>query len=352
MKRRHFTSLAGAALAWPLAASAQAPALPVIGFLNSGSPGPFAHLVAAFREGLAEMGYVEGRSVAIEYRWAEGRYDRLPELAGDLVRRPVDVLVATGGENSALAAKAATSSLPVVFAIGGHPVDLGLVASLNRPGGNLTGLTQYTGPLESKRLGLLHELVPAARTIAALLNPNFANAVAQRKDIEEGARRLGVQLVTLTATTEAEFEPLFATLARRRVDALLVGSDPFFNTRRDRLVALAARYKVLAIYEFREFTAAGGLMSYGADLAEGYRQIGAYTGRILQGAKPGELPILQPTRFEFIINLKTAKGLGLTIPTALRLLPYLETPLSHRSLINHRNNLAKADRYYLFWTSG
>ncbi len=319
MKRRHFTSLAGTALAWPLAAPGQAPAMPVIGFLNSGSPGPFAHLVAAFREGLGETGLVEGRTVAIEYRWAEGRYDRLPELAADLVRRRVAVLAATGGENSALAAKAATSSIPIVFAIGGHPVDLGLVASLNRPGGNLTGLTQYTGPLESKRLGLLRELMPAATTIAVLLNPTFANAAAQLKDIKEGAHRLGVQLVTLTATSEGEIEAVFATLARRRADALLVGSDPFFNTRRDRLVALAARHKVVAIYEFREFTAAGGLMSYGADLADGYRQIGAYTGRILQGAKPADLPILQPTRFDLVINLKTAKTLGLTIPAALLL---------------------------------
>ena len=319
MNRRDFNALAGAAVAWPLAAPAQAPTVPVLGFLNSGSPGPFAHLVAGFRAGLGETGFVEGASVSFDYRWAEGRYDRLPELAAELVRQQVSVLVATGGENSALAAKAATSNIPIVFAIGGHPVDLGLVSSLNRPGGNLTGLTQFTGPLEAKRLGLLRELVPTATTMAVLVNPSYANAKAQLKDIEEGARRIGVRLVTLTATSESDFEPVFDALARQRVDALIVGSDPFFNTRRDRLVALAARHKVIAIYEFREFAAAGGLMSYGANLADGYRQIGAYTGRILKGAKPSELPVLQPTRFEFVVNLKTAKAMGITIAQTLLL---------------------------------
>ena len=319
MNRRDFNALAGAAVVWPLAAPAQAPTVPVLGFLNSGSPGPFAHLVAGFRAGLGETGFVEGASVSFDYRWAEGRYDRLPELAAELVRQQVSVLVATGGENSALAAKAATSNIPIVFAIGGHPVDLGLVASLNRPGGNLTGLTQFTGPLEAKRLGLLRELVPTTTTMAVLVNPSYANAKAQLKDIEEGARRIGVRLVTLTATSESDFEPVFDALARQRVDALIVGSDPFFNTRRDRLVALAARHKVIAIYEFREFAAAGGLMSYGANLADGYRQIGAYTGRILKGAKPSELPVLQPTRFEFVVNLKTAKAMGITIAQSLLL---------------------------------
>ena len=319
MNRRDFNALAGAAVAWPLAAPAQAPTVPVLGFLNSGSPGPFAHLVAGFRAGLGETGFVEGASVSFDYRWAEGRYDRLPELAAELVRQQVSVLVATGGENSALAAKATTSNIPIVFAIDGHPVDLGLVASLNRPGGNLTGLTQFTGPLEAKRLGLLRELVPTATTMAVLVNPSYANAKAQLKDIEEGARRIGVRLVTLTATSESDFEPVFDALARQRVDALIVGSDPFFNTRRDRLVALAARHKVIAIYEFREFAAAGGLMSYGANLADGYRQIGAYTGRILKGAKPSELPVLQPTRFEFVVNLKTAKAMGITIAQSLLL---------------------------------
>ena len=319
MNRRDFNALAGAAVAWPLAAPAQAPTIPVLGFLNSGSPGPFAHLVAGFRAGLGETGFVEGASVSFDYRWAEGRYDRLPELAAELVRQQVSVLVATGGENSALAAKAATSNIPIVFAIGGHPVDLGLVSSLNRPGGNLTGLTQFTGPLEAKRLGLLRELVPTATTMAVLVNPTYANAKAQLKDIEEGARRIGVRLVTLTATSESDFEPVFDALTRQRVDALIVGSDPFFNTRRDRLVALAARHKVIAIYEFREFAAAGGLMSYGANLADGYRQIGAYTGRILKGAKPSELPVLQPTRFEFVVNLKTAKAMGITIAQTLLL---------------------------------
>ncbi|MFZ2649023.1 MAG: ABC transporter substrate-binding protein [Burkholderiaceae bacterium] len=320
MRRRDFNGLfSGAALAWPLAVPAQSAALPVVGFLNGGSPGPFAHLVAAYREGLAQAGFTEGRNVAIEYRWAEGRYERLPELAADLVRRRVAVLVTTGGENSTFAAKAATSSIPIVFAAGGHPVDLGLVASLGRPDANLTGLTQYTGPLEGKRLGLLRELVPSAATIAVLINPTFANAAAQWQDIEEGARRLGVQLLRLPASAEADFEPAFASLVQQRVNALLVSADPFFNTRRDRLVALAARNKILAIYEFREFTAAGGLMSYGTNLADGYRKIGAYTGRILQGSRPADLPVLQPTRFEFVINLRTAKTLGIKIPQSVLL---------------------------------
>jgi putative ABC transport system substrate-binding protein len=315
MKRRAFVDvLAGMGLAWPLLARSEQTRKPLIGFLNGGSPGPFEHLVAGFRKGLGDTGLVEGRNVVIEYRWADGHYDRLPELAKDLVAREVDVLVATGGENSALAAKAQTSSTPIVFAIGGHPVDAGLVASLSRPGGNLTGLTQFTGPLESKRLGLLQEVVPTAALVAVLVNPSFANAPAQLKDVNEGARRAGVRLALFNASVDGELEPAVAAMASRRCDALVVTSDPFFNTRRRQLVALVARHKIPAIYEFREFALAGGLMSYGANLADGYRQVGAYTGRILNGAKPADLPVLQPTRFEQVVNLKTAKALGITIP--------------------------------------
>ena len=319
MRRRDVLALFGAAVAWPFAARTQQTAMPVIGFLNSASPGPFAHLVAGFRQGLGETGFVEGRNVAIEYRWAEGRYDRLPELAKELVRRQVAVLIATGGEVSAFAAKAATSTIPIVFAIGGDPIAGGLVESLSRPGGNLTGLTQFTGVLEAKRIGLLHELVPSARAIAVLVNPSFANAQAQLRDTEDGARRAGVRLITVSAKVESDFEPAFATLIQQRAEALLIGSDPFFNSRRDRLVALSGRHKLPTIYEFREFAEAGGLMSYGTNLADGYRQVGVYTGRVLKGAKPGDLPVLQPTKFELVINLKTAKTLGITIPQPLLL---------------------------------
>jgi putative ABC transport system substrate-binding protein len=319
--RRAFVlqAVGGALLGWPRHGRAQTAPLPIIGFLNSGSPGAFAHLLAGFRQGLGEVGLVEGRDVTIDYRWAEGRYGHLSDLARDLLRRPLAVLVATGGENAALAAKAATTSVPIVFAIGGDPVQLGLVSSLGRPEGNLTGLTQYTGPLEGKRLGLLRELVPSVTSISVLVNPTFANAAVQLKDLEEGARMLGVRLVPLSASSDSEIETAFTALVRQRTQALVVGSDPFFNTRRDRLTTLAARHKIPAVYEFREFTAAGGLMSYGANLADGYRQIGAYTARIVKGARPGELPVLQPTRFEFVINLKVAKALGITIPQPLLL---------------------------------
>ena len=324
MKRRDFHFRAGAVAATWLgalgrAAHAQPARVPLIGFLNGGSLAPFAHLVAGFRDGLAQTGWVEGRSVAIDYRWAEGHYERLPEQAAELVQCKVDLLAATGGENSALAAKQATAQIPIVFAIGGHPVDLGLVASLPRPGANLTGLTQYTGPLESKRLGLLRELLPGARSVGVLVNPRYANAPAQIADLKDGARRLGVAIVTQAASQESELGPAFAAFARQRVDGLVVGSDPFFNTRRDRLVALAAQYALATVYEFIEFARAGGLMSYGANLADGYRQIGVYAGRILHGARPSELPVLQPARFEFVINLKTARALGIAIPQSLLL---------------------------------
>ncbi len=320
MKRRNVNVLFLIfAIVWPLAARSQQTATPVIGFLSGASPGPFAHLVAGFRQGLSETGFVDGRDVAIEYRWAEGQRDRLAELAKDLVRRQVAVLVATGGDLSAVAAKAATSTIPIVFSAGGDPVASGLVASLNRPGGNLTGLSMFTVLLEAKRLGLLHELVPSASAIAVLIDSNNQHAKALVKDIEEGARRGGVRLIAVTTTAEGDFEGAFASLVQQRADALVVSNSPFFNNRRDRIVALAARHKVPAIYEFREFAEAGGLMSYGTSLVDVYRQIGVYTGRILKGAKAGDLPVLQPTKFELIVNMKTAKALGLTIPQSVLL---------------------------------
>jgi putative tryptophan/tyrosine transport system substrate-binding protein len=317
MNRREFISLlAGAATAWPLAARAQQPAMPVIGYLGAGASGPLRQQIATFHAGLKEAGYVEGQNVGVEYRFAEGQYDRLPAMAADLVRRQVAVLFASSNDGVS-AAKQATSAIPIVFATGGDPVALGFVASLSRPGGNVTGVYFFTQGLQEKRLGLLHEMVPTATTIAVLINPNYSPAQNQLRDAQVAAARLGLQLVVLRANTERDFAGAFADLVRQRVGALLVSASPFFNSRREQLVVLAARHAVPAIYEWREFAEAGGLMSYGTVLNEAYRQAGIYCGRVLKGEKPADLPVVQSTRFEFVINLSTAKALGIEVPPTL-----------------------------------
>ena len=315
--RREFITLLGGAVTWPLAGRAQQAATPVIGYLHSGSAGPYAHLVAAFRQGLTETGYVEGKNVAIEYRWAEGRYDRLPSLAADLVGHHVALIVAQGGDPSISAAKSATATIPVVFTSSSDPVRLGLVASLNRPGGNVTGFWLFTSLLGTKRLELVRQLLPANSLVAVLVNPDNPNARLDTAQLEDAARALGQPISFVRARTETEIDAAFATLAERRVAALLVNTDPFFLARPAQFVLLAARNRIPAIYAQREFVAAGGLISYGASLADGYRQVGIYAGRILKGERPADLPIVQPTKFEIAINLKTAKALGLDIPPTL-----------------------------------
>jgi putative ABC transport system substrate-binding protein len=312
-RRKFLATLGGAAAAWPLAARAQQSAMPVIGFMSTRGPEDSAYLVQAFHRGLAEGGFVEGQNVAIEFRWAQGQYDRLPALAADLVSRRVNVITAIGGDPSPLAAKRATSTIPIVFGMGGDPIRAGLVESFNRPGGNVTGITLLTSQMEPKRLGLLRELAPGAPLIGILLNPNFRPAALQLQQIEEAALGVGQRIAVARASTDVELDAAFTALVKERVDALLVAADPYFDVRRERIVAFAARQRLPAIYQFREFAVAGGLLSYGINLPDMYRQYGVYTAKILKGAKPADLPVLQPTKFETVINLKTAKALGIKI---------------------------------------
>ena len=317
MKRRHFITMAGGAALWPMAARAQQP-VPVIGFLSSLSPESSVRLVAAFREALRDGGYVEGKNVTIEFRWARGQYEKLPAAALELVALRVAVIVATGGQPVALAAKAATSTIPIVFGVGGDPVKDGLVASMNRPGGNATGVNLLTGELEAKRLGLLKEVVPRAALIAVLLNQRFLQMREQRREVEEAARTLRLRPLMLYASSDAELDTAFAALERQRPDALLVASDPFFEDRRARIVAAVDRLRLPAIYQFRESAVIGGLMAYGISLVDVYRKFAyAYVVQILNGAKPADLPVQQPTKFELVINLKSAKALGITVPESL-----------------------------------
>jgi putative tryptophan/tyrosine transport system substrate-binding protein len=316
MRRRAFITLLGGAAAWPLAARAQQPAVPVIGFLNSGTREGFTHFLAAFHQSLNQAGFVEGRNVAIEYRWAEGQYDRLAALAADLVRRQVTLIAATTTP-AALAAKAATSTIPIVFTSAADPVTAGLVASLNRPGGNATGVTNYLTDLGAKRLELLHELLPKATTIGMLVNPNYPGIESQRKDVDEAARKFGQQVHVVNAASVDDFDKVLANLVQLNASALVVGADALFLSRRDRLVGLVAHYALPAVYPQRDYVLVGGLMSYAASVADGYRQAGIYVGRVLKGAVPADLPIVQPSKFDFFINLKTAKALGLTIPPTL-----------------------------------
>ena len=316
MRRREFITLIGGAAASPIVSHAQQPALPVIGFLHSGSPKPNVNLVTAFRNGLNEAGYSDDKNVTIEFLWAEGRYDRLAELAADLVRRQVKVIIG-GGPPAAVTTKAATTTIPVVFVSGDDPVKSGLVASLGRPGGNVTGVTIFTGQLAAKQLGLLRELVPKGALVAMLVNPSNPVTEAVIADVRVAATLTGHQIQIVKASNEVEIDNAFATITEFHADSMIVGSDPYFYARNNQIVALAARHAVPAIYEFREFAANGGLMSYGASLTDGYRQAGVYAGKILKGAKPADLPVLQPTKFELVINLKTVKALGLTLSPGL-----------------------------------
>jgi ABC-type uncharacterized transport system substrate-binding protein len=314
-RREVITLLGGAATAWPFVASAQ-PGIPVVGVLDGGSAD--SKVMAPFRQGLGDVGYVEGQNVTIEYRWADGRYDRLPELAADLVRRQVSVIAVPSNTPASRAAKAATATIPLVFGVGDDPVRLGLVASLNRPGGNATGMNFFIGELAAKRLGLLHQLIPAASRIAVLANPTDATRTgANVTDLEAAARALGLQIFVLMASTNGEIDAAFSTIAREGADALFVLADSFFATRRVQLAILAARHAVPAAYGQRDYAEAGGLMSYGTNLADSRRQVGVYTGRILKGEKPADLPVLQPSKFELVINQQTAKTLGIAVPSML-----------------------------------
>jgi ABC-type uncharacterized transport system substrate-binding protein len=318
MRRRAFITLLGSAAAWPLAARAQQPSMPVIGFLDSHSPEPTADRLRGFHRGLKESGYVEGENVAIVYRWAEGQNDRLPELAAELVRRQVAVIATTGGTPSALAAKAATTTIPIVFAVPEDPVRLSLVASLARPGGNATGINFFNAELAAKRLELLRELVPAAVHVAVLVNPtNVANTEANLKEVQLASRAMGLQVQVVRASTSREIDAAFGTIVRERADALFVGGDALFNSRRLQLALLAARHGLPATYPSRDYPVSGGLMSYGTDVTDAFRQVGAYAGRILKGAKPADLPVVQASKFELVINHQTARMLGITVPPTL-----------------------------------
>jgi putative tryptophan/tyrosine transport system substrate-binding protein len=314
MRRREFITLLGTVAAWPLAARAQQQAMPVIGFLHSGSPGPFAGAVNAFHQALSQSGYIEGQNVAIEYRWAEGQYDRLPALAADLVSLRVSVIVAVAGNAPAKAAKAATASIPIVFVSGGDPVSGGLVASLNRPGGNVTGVSWVATALVPKQLELLRRSVGNPAVIGVLMNPTYPEHDLQLRELRESAEAMGQKIEIMQAASAHDIEMAFASLVRDGANALMVANDPFFGDRRDEIVALAAKHRIPAIYFAREFAAAGGLLSYGASFVEATRQGGVYAAKILKGEKPADLPVMQSTKFEFLINLKTAKNLGLEIP--------------------------------------
>jgi putative ABC transport system substrate-binding protein len=317
MRRRTFVAgLAGAAV-WPRVAFVQQQAMPVVGFLASQPAGPAsAGRVAAFVQGLSEQDFVEGRNVAIEYRWAEGHYDRLPALVDDLVRRRVAVIAATT-QDAALAAKAGTTTIPVVFNVGGDPVKFGLVASLNRPGGNVTGVNMFTSDLQAKRLGLLHEMTPKAAVIGSLINPNNSTTVDQSKQMQESARQLGLRLLVRDARNDSDIEPAFESLVRDGTDAFVVAADPFLSSQRDRLVKLAAKHRLPAMWEWFDSIEAGGLMSYGTSIEESYRQVGVYAGRVLKGEKPAEMPVMRPVQFDLGINLNTAKALGIEVPATL-----------------------------------
>jgi putative tryptophan/tyrosine transport system substrate-binding protein len=318
MKRRDFITLAGGAAAWPFAARAQQPAMPVIGFLNGGSAWESAKWTTAFLQGLGATGYVEGRNVLIEYRWAEGHYDRLPTLAADLVRRRVSVIAAVGGPPQALAAKAATAAIPIVFQVGADPVQMGLVSSLSRPGGALTGVTSLNLEVGPKRLELMRAMMPTATSMALLINPtNATNAEAETTVLRTAAGALGLQLNVLHASAERDLDGIFATLVQQRASGLVIGPDPFLQSRTEQIAALAVQHAVPTITPYREFAVAGGLVSYGGDIAESWRTAGAYTGRVLKGERPADLPVQQVTKIDFVINLKTAKALGLTVPPNL-----------------------------------
>jgi putative ABC transport system substrate-binding protein len=318
LRRREFiTLLGGAAAAWPLVARAQQPAVPVIGFLSTGAPGPFEGMIAAFNRTLTDLGYVAGKTVIVEYRWAEGEYNRLPALAADLVNRRASVIATAGGAPTALAAKNATSTIPIVFIMGDDPVRAGLVASLNRPGGNVTGVSLFLAELLAKRLDLLAELVPPPASIALLVNPANPNAESDKSNGQAAARARGRHFLVVSASSVAEIDAAFVTLAQERVGALLIGTDILFTNQRDQFVALAASHKIPTLHQWRDFVISGGLVSYGTSHTEPYRQAASYAARILKGEKPGDLPVTQPTKFELVINLKTAKGLGLDVPDKL-----------------------------------